>query len=89
MSSHAPKKLTEEERLRIENYHLKVENLRLQQERLQSDLRKSITMLQDLQVEIGKYQEALNEKYGVDLLKCHIAADGTISSASVMGGVSP
>lgn len=73
------KKLTEDERLRIENYYLKVENIRLQQARMQDDLVKSVDLMKRLQHEVRALEQSLNDKYGVDLSKCKIAPDGTIA----------
>jgi hypothetical protein len=73
-----PKRLTDEERLRIENCLLRCENLKLQQERLRSDLIRSASLLQDVQNEIRGLQRQLSEKYGVDIATVQILADGTL-----------
>ena len=76
-----PKKLTNEERLEIENIYLQVENLRMQGERMQADLVRSVQMRQALQARMLEMQTALGVKYQVDMTKVQINPDGTILPA--------
>jgi hypothetical protein len=76
-----PKKLTNEERLEIENVYLQVENLRLQGERMQADLVRSVQMRQALQARMLELQTMLGVKYKVDMTKVQINPDGTILPA--------
>lgn len=78
--STGPKKLTEEERLKIENCYLQIENLRLQSERMQADLIKAVQMRQELQKNMLQMQTDLGAKYQVDMTRVQISPDGTITS---------
>jgi hypothetical protein len=71
--------LSTEEMLKLENYTLKTQNLRLHQEQLQSNLLRNTQALQELQREVTAFRTALNDKYGVDLAKVQLRADGTFA----------
>lgn len=73
------KKLTNEERLEIENIFLKVQNLVLQTKQLQQDVQTSVQMRLTEQQKMKELQERLGKKYGIaDMTKVKIHPDGTI-----------
>lgn len=76
-----PKKLEDNDRLKIENLFLKVENYRLQGERLQQDIVTCVQMRQKAQAEMHALQQELSAKYGCDFMKAKILPDGTIVPA--------
>ncbi len=71
-------RLSAEERLKIENLHLKVQNLLLQQQQMQADIQKSVEMRLGFQQEMADLQKELGDRYGVDMTKVRILPDGTI-----------
>ena len=73
-----PKKLEKQDILELKNFFLKIQNLKLQGDRLQEDTKKCHQMIGELQENLRKKRDELSEKYGVDLTKCQVAADGTI-----------
>ena len=75
------KKLTEEERLTIENKYLHIQNLALQVERIDAQKAAAAEQIKELQKELTEYTAALSKKYGVDLTRTTVAANGTIHGA--------
>jgi hypothetical protein len=73
-----PPRLTQEEKLTLENLLLKVENIRLQQERLKQDFATSTKMLLGLKKEAQEYEEVLSQKYGVKMSDCTLEPDGAL-----------
>lgn len=73
-----PAKLEELEIKSLEIHFLKMQNLKMQGDRLQEDLKKCHQLILDEQQKLREYRESLSTKYGLDLSKCHIEADGTI-----------
>lgn len=73
-----PKKLTDAERLDIENTYLKMQNLQLQVQNL--DIMKGglVDQMRELQKEMETKRAALSTKYGVDISRTTVGPDGTI-----------
>ncbi len=71
--------LEEAERLRIEVIYLKLVNLELQVKGL--DIQKAVIVeqMKALQADMEKERQALSAKYGVDINRTSVKADGTIN----------
>jgi hypothetical protein len=72
------KKLTEEERLSIENIYLKLQNGQLQVQQLDAAKAQVVDGMRLLQQEMEKKRAELSEKYGVDISRTTVKPDGTI-----------
>jgi hypothetical protein len=81
----AAKKLSEEDKLRIENLQLKLQNCNLQEERLKSELDSCQEVTARIKNSIIALRNTIAEKYGVDFSKTRIANDGTLIESSAMG----
>jgi hypothetical protein len=75
-----PKKaiLTEEERLRLENFTLRLMNIQMQEERLIAEVAKCREMGARAKKEGLAFRAELSVKYGMDISKCNITQDGAI-----------
>jgi hypothetical protein len=73
-----PDKMSKEDRLEVENIALQ---MRVLQGQVQNcDLTKNglVTQMKDLQLQMEKLSNALSVKYGIDIRRNTVAADGTI-----------
>lgn len=73
-----PRKISEEDRLAVENLYLRIENLALQQKLLQADLTKSGEMIKEAQQKLVAKSQEFQKKYGIKLGRDKISTDGTI-----------
>jgi len=73
-----PRKISEEDRLSVENLYLRVENLALQRKVLQQDLAKADGMIKEVQQKLVDKSKEFAQKYGIVLGRDQIAPDGTI-----------
>ena len=71
-------KLTEEERLTIENSHLKQQNIQLQVAHIDREREKALALLQTEQAKFKGLLEQLSAKYGVLIGPSTVKPDGTI-----------
>jgi hypothetical protein len=74
-----PEKLERADVLTLENFFLKIQNLKLQADKLQADYQRCGQLMQEQQNELRGFRDSLSGKYGVDLAKCQIGPDGTIT----------
>lgn len=72
------KKLTEEERLSIENIYLKLQNCQLQVQNLDAMKNEIVGQMRQLKDEMEKKRAELTAKYGVPIERTSVKADGTI-----------
>ena len=73
-----PPRLTTEERLTIENLFLKLQNAQHQVQQLDQNKAALIDQMRQLQTEMEAQRAALSEKYGIDISRTTVKADGTI-----------
>lgn len=73
-----PIKLDQLDRLEIENSILKINNLALQRSMLQKDFERANKEIGDLQGQLEQLKSRIEEKYGIDMKKDKIEADGTV-----------
>ena len=74
------KQLEEAERLKIENLYLKLQNCQLQVQNLDNSKALMILQMKELQAEMEKTRAELSAKYGTDISRTTVKADGTIVS---------
>jgi hypothetical protein len=74
-------KLTEEERLGIENLFLKMQNCQLQVQAYDNAKAAIIMQMRDLQNEMDEKRRTLSLKYGTDITRTTVKPDGTITGA--------
>jgi len=74
----APKKLSDVEIMKMENFFLKIQNLKLQSDKLQEDYKRCGQMISDHQKQLSDYRDEVSARLGVDLAKCRIDADGSV-----------
>lgn len=71
-------KLTEEERLRMENFFLRMQNIQLQVRELDAQKSNCFASLQDITAELETFRKQLTDKYGVEITRTTVKADGTL-----------
>lgn len=76
------KQLDEAERLRIENIYLKLQNCQLQVQNLDNAKSMVVQNMKELQGEMEKVRAELSLKYGTDISRTTVKADGTIVGKS-------
>jgi 2',3'-cyclic-nucleotide 2'-phosphodiesterase (5'-nucleotidase family) len=72
------KKLTEEDRLRIQIFYLTIQNLELQSKQLQADLVRAGQLIAQQQQDLLTFMKAASVRYGIDLTKVNIDPEGNI-----------
>jgi hypothetical protein len=77
--------LTEAERLSIENVYLRMQNMQLQVQNLDNTKAAIIEQMRALQAEMEQKKTALSEKYGVDIGRTTVKADGSIVPKTANG----
>lgn len=77
------KKISEEDKLHIENLQLKLQNCALQEERLARELNSCHETTVKIQKDIIELRNKLGEKYGVDFTKTRILPDGRLIEPGV------
>lgn len=73
-----PAKLTDTERLEIENIFLKIQNAQLQVQNIDNAKVALVEQMRELQKEMDEKRKALSAKYGVDITRATVKPDGTI-----------
>ncbi len=73
-----PLKLSTEDMQALEISFLKIQNLKLQGEKLVADAKKCNEMILEEHTKLRTTRDGFSVKYGIDISKCHIEADGTI-----------
>jgi hypothetical protein len=76
-----PRKISEEDRLTVENLYLRIENLALQKKAMQHDLARADEMIRDAQQKLLSKSKEVQDKYGFVLGRDQVAPDGTILNA--------
>lgn len=72
------RKITEEDRLTVENLYLRIENLALQKKLLQADLTRADELIREAQQKLVAKSADLQERYGFVLGRDQVGSDGTI-----------
>jgi hypothetical protein len=71
-------KLSKEDMLELEVSFLKIQNFKMQGEKLVADAKKCNELILEEHERLKAKRAGFSAKYGVDISKCHIEADGTI-----------
>lgn len=78
-------KLTEAERLGIENIYLRMQNLQLQVQSFDNMKAQAVMQMQQLQKDMEELRTALSQKYGVNITQTTVTPDGTIVAPKTNG----
>jgi len=80
-----PTALTQEDRMRAQVLQLQLQNVQLQMQVMQNELKQALQTRDQLAQEAQKLRVEYLAKYGIDITKVRIGADGTWTASAVLG----